>query len=174
MKIKVGIGVIALSVAISVEAQTFSVLKVVLKNGKIFETRYQPQKQNYFGKEYLVFYTDIANKVAIPLEEVEEVSSEIEETGFGKIINTTTIDLGIIPTLADLVLEEALGPEGETTEGEGTAANWLSKYNRLRKWAKERTQGAQPTGRVINTQQFAEPSAAGGGFPVSFSVGRIP
>lgn len=87
---------------------------VTLNNGTSFLTRYQPEPVEW-DENLMLFPTDRGNWIAISRDEIAEITSSVEETGFGYQLNTTTIFLGWSPN--DLT-EEGEGGEG----GEGGEA----------------------------------------------------
>ena len=63
----------------------------------------------------LMLSSDRGNWIALLKDDVVDVTSSVEETGFGYQVNTTTIFVGWAPN-------EAL-PEDQQAEGEGGASN---------------------------------------------------
>lgn len=134
-------------VALPVAAETFT---LKLKNGNSFETRYRPQVASW-DPDMVMMLTDHGHWIALPRAEVEEVISDFEQRGFGKIIDTTTIDLGIAPN-DQPTPEDAQGP---------TALEQLQSV-------------LQQQERSYDIQQFVSPGQAGqtgGGLPVGFGAG---
>lgn len=133
-------------VALPVAAETFT---LKLKNGTSFETRYRPQVASW-DPSMVMMLTDQGHWVAFPRQDIQEVHSDFEARGFGKIINTTTIDLGIAPN------DQPLPDEGQPT-------------------ALEQLQAVlQQEQRSYDVEQFVSPGQAGrtgGGIPVTFGAG---
>lgn len=122
-----------------------SVFTVVMKNGTAMETRYQPREASW-DSNAVVFLSETGNRVALWKDDIAEVQVETETKGFGTVIDTTTIDLGILPN--DLPTEEE------------TAASQEGRPSALE----------EVLTRSYDQQQFVEPSEMGGGIPV-FGVG---
>jgi hypothetical protein len=102
---------LALALASAAAAGTYT---VTLKNGTTFETRYKPVDADW-DDSILMLSSDRGNWIALLKEDVVDVTSSVEETGFGYQVNTTTIFVGWAPNEA---LPE--GQEGEGGEGGGT------------------------------------------------------
>lgn len=124
-----------------------TVYKVTLKNGNVFETRYQPEDASW-DKGKMVFLDELGNSIALAKDDVQEVISDIEAKGYGRIIDNTTMYLGWAPN------------EGEETPAEGSPA----------------AAAAQATGQEqpnITYNQFVEPDQTQGmpgnwvGYPVN-------
>ena len=87
------------------------VFTVTLTNGSVLETRYRPVLDDDETKAYLL--TDMGNWIALDRDSIVTVESEFERRGFGLVINTTTISLGMAPN--DRVAgEEAAGEISDT------------------------------------------------------------
>jgi len=93
--------------ATAVMASTFT---VTLTNGSTFETRYRPTTADW-DENLVLVTTDRGNKIGLLKEEIADVTSSVEESGFGYQLDTSTLFVGWSP-LDDL---EA----GEEGEGEG-------------------------------------------------------
>lgn len=132
-------------VALPASAETFT---LKLKNGTSFESRYRPQEATWDADTVLVM-TDMGHWIGIPRRQVQEVEVETEARGFGKVIDTTTIDLGIAPN--DL-------PPPDQADQQDT----LQQLQNL-------IQGQE---RSYDVPQFVSPGEAGsGGLPVGFGSG---
>ena len=132
-------------VALPLAAETFI---VTLKNGTAFSTRYKPQEASWDANKVLLL-TEWGNPIALAKSDIDNVISEFEKTGFGRVINNTTIELGVAPN--DLEV-----PDKEAT---GSAAALQAIQQAMQQQA-----GSQP---VYNQQQFVEPSATSG-MPLSY------
>jgi hypothetical protein len=118
---------------------------VTLHNGGTFESRHEP-RQAAWDAGMLELITDTGLPIALPKSLVREVTAQSETKGFGRVLNTTTVDLGFAPN--DVV---------EAEKGAGRPPSVMEQAF---------------TDRIFDTQQFAEPSQAGvhapsGGIPVS-------
>lgn len=82
---------------------------VTLENGTSFVTRYKPEDASW-DDSMVTFATDRGNWIALAKDEIVEITSEVEESGFGYQVNTSTLFVGWSPN--DLVPEEGEGGEG--------------------------------------------------------------
>ncbi len=92
---------------------------VTLTNGTVFETRYEPQPAEW-DENVLLLNTDRGNWIGLLKEEVADVASVVEITGFGYQLNTTTLFVGWSPNDVDALDEngepinlEEIYPEAE-------------------------------------------------------------
>ena len=121
---------------------------VSLDNGTSFETRYQPEEAAW-DSSVLLLLTEFGNWIALAKDDVAGVVTDIESRGFGTVIDTKTVSLGVLANDAP-VPEEA---------GELTSAQVLQQYLQN-----------QPAQQDYSVQQFVEPAQAGqGGLPVGYS-----
>lgn len=133
-------------VALPALAETFT---VKLKNGSSFATRYRPQEASW-DPGTVMLLTDFGHWIALPRADIETVESELESRGFGKYINTTTIDLGIAPN--------DLPSPGEAEE--------TTPLQQLQNMLQQQPQ------KSYDIQQFVDPGQAGqGGLPVGYGSG---
>jgi len=105
----IALAAVLLLVTTSAQALFFT---VTLKNGTTFETRYRPVQADW-DPEISMFLSDRGNWVAIPNDEIEDVVSVFEESGFGYQLDTTTRFIGWSPN--DLV-ETKVDKDGNVTE----------------------------------------------------------
>lgn len=89
--------------AVAAEAESFT---VTLTNGSEFVSRYQP-KQAGWDEDVIVFLGDVGNYIAFPKSDIESIESHSESRGFGRAINTTTVELGVLPNDAAAAEEAA-------------------------------------------------------------------
>ena len=123
---------------------------VTLHNGSVFNSRYQPTEAAW-DASYVVFLDELGTSVALHKDDIESVTSETETSGFGTVIDSTTIDLGFLPN--DMPTEE------EQQAGDSrTAIERLLEQQQLYNQ------------QSYDQQQFVEPDAVGGGIP----VGAVP
>lgn len=108
---------------------------VTLGNGTTFETRYQPRPAPW-DAEKVVFMSELGNVVSLPLSEVASIEPLVDLRGFGRVIDTTTIELGLAPN--DLTDEEIARRMAEPI----------------------------PMPQRFDMDQFVEPDEVGGGMPV--------
>jgi hypothetical protein len=127
------------TVASSARADYYNIYSVTLTNGTVFETRQQPTQASW-DPSMLELLSETGNWIALPKSVVQSVASIAEARGYGRVINTTTIDLGFAPNdvaEADRAAGRQLSPMEEAFES-----------------------------RAYDQKQFVEPEAAGGGFPI--------
>jgi hypothetical protein len=126
---------------------------VTLDNGEVFQSRYQPETASW-DASLILLLTEYGNWIALEKEDVANVTTDVESQGFGHVIDTNTISLGVLPN-------DAVDP---AEQGEPSQADIL------RQFLTEQQQD-QPN---YSVDQFAEPTVAGsggrtGGLPVGFS-----
>lgn len=130
--------------AAPVAAEIFT---VTLTNGTTIQTRFQPREADW-SPDHVLILTEVGNQIALPRVDIVEVAARTEQLGFGKVIDTKTVDLGLAPNDAPV-------PE----EGEGP-----SDFDRLQRLLQQ--------DRIdYDQRQFVSPSEAGGGLPVGYGVG---
>lgn len=137
--------VLALVASLPAAAAVFT---VKLNNGNTLETRYRPTVAGWDeGKILLV--TSVGNRISLDLDDVDVITSETEVKGYGKVIDTTTILLGM--TANDLP-----APGTEAPDPQMQLLNYLQQRD------------SQPAPPPFTVQQFAEPNT-GGGLPIGFA-----
>jgi hypothetical protein len=123
------------------------IFRVALTNGTVLETRYKPEAASWDPNQVLLL-TDVGNWIGVPKDEVKEVTSDTETRGFGLLINTTTIAIG-------LSANDAITPEQEAQQAQQAAQQGGSS-------ALE-----QFLSRSYDVQQFVDTNQTGqGGIPV--------
>lgn len=127
-------------------AETYT---VKLANGNSFETRYQPETAAWDDSKVILLST-VGNWFAVDKAEIAEVVVDTEVQGFGRVIDSTTVELGISANDQAVAGEEGADPQ----------ARMLQLLE-----AQAAAQGNQP---VYNTQQFVDPSEATG-IPVGYT-----
>lgn len=149
-RISVALAVVAAVVLVAAPgaAETYT---VTLANGKTIESRYQPQEASW-NSDMVMILTDQGNWIALSRDQIAEVVSETEARGFGKRIDTHTVDLGLAPNDAPV-------PEEED--------QFTQQLNRLQ----QVLQGGQQQ-RSYDIEQFVSPNEVGaGGLPVGYGAG---
>jgi hypothetical protein len=87
----------ALAVALLVAAPaTAAVYAIQMNNGTTFETRFKPLDAEYDAGK-VVFVDEVGNLIALPKSEIASIDSDVESSGFGHVIDNTTIALGWAP-----------------------------------------------------------------------------
>ena len=129
---------------------------VELVNGNRFESRYQPEESSWDPTQVLLL-TEQGNLIALDRAEIVRVSADVEDRGFGTVIDTKTVSLGILPNDADVP-----DPAGEQ----------LSTAEVLQRFLDQQQSRPAPDYTV---QQFVDPvEAGGGGLPVGFATSSTP
>lgn len=72
------------------------VYTVTLTNGTSFETRYEPVPAEW-DEDVVMINTDRGNWIGLLADEVADVTSKAEATGFGYQVNSTTLFVGWSP-----------------------------------------------------------------------------
>ena len=85
------------AVATATYANTYT---VTLTNGTVFETRYKPVPAEW-DENVVMINTDRGNWIGLRVDEVADVTSKVESTGFGYQLNTTTLFVGWSPNDID-------------------------------------------------------------------------
>jgi hypothetical protein len=122
-------------VAMVASAATAQAFRVTLVNGTTFETRYQPRPAPW-DDEKVIFMSELGNLVSLEESEIASVDAISDLRGFGRVIDTTTIDLGIMPN--DLTDEQI----------------------------EQRRALPEALPQRFDMEQFVEPDEVGGGMPV--------
>ena len=102
--------------AVAAQAESYT---VTLTNGTVFETRYEPVPAEW-DENVMLLNTDRGNWIGLNKEEIADIASVVETSGFGYQLNTTTLFVGWSPNDVDAVDEngepinlEELYPEPE-------------------------------------------------------------
>jgi hypothetical protein len=108
--------VLTLLSAAAASAGTFT---VTLTNGATFETRYRPATADW-DDTLVLLATDRGNRIALQKSEIADVTSSVEESGFGYQVDTTTLFVGWTPQ-TDVEGEEGEGGTGQQGGAQGQA-----------------------------------------------------
>ena len=95
---------------------------VTMKNGTTFETRYKPVDADWDDR-IIMINSDRGNWIALLKDDVADVTSSVEASGFGYQVNTTTVFVGFAPN-EDPVQDGEGGEGGEGGSG-GSALDGL-------------------------------------------------
>lgn len=125
---------------------------VTLNNGSVMESRYQPQEASWDSNMVLLM-TDVGNWVGVPKDDIESVRSEIENRGYGIVIDTTTVLLG-------WTLNDAVDPNADPAQG-GAAGAGNSASERAAA-ALQQLQQQRAQEQSYSIQQFVEPNSTQG------------
>ncbi len=137
LRLSIITGILVLA-ASSLSAGTFL---VTLNNGNTFESRYQPKAASW-SDDHVMILNGLGNWVSLVRSDIASIESEAEQRGYGKVIDTTTLELGWAPN--DIAVPGQKSDQGELSE-----------------------EGEAPIDYSVPT--YAEPSAAGtvGGLPIT-------
>ena len=134
--------VVAAIGAFSALPASAAVYTIMLKNGTTFETRYQPEQASW-DVDKVVLLTEFGNPIALAGADIESISVDSENRGFGHQLNDTTMMLGSAPN-------DALDPSSE--EGKAALA------------AEAAASSGTQASPAYNQQQFVDTGATTG-FP---------
>ncbi|MEM1203411.1 MAG: hypothetical protein AAGN66_09310 [Acidobacteriota bacterium] len=148
--------VLGLAATLSAGAASFT---VTLSNGTSFDTRSRPVDAEW-DDNMAMFLTDRGNWIAVAKDEIVDVVSDAEASGFGYQVNTTTIFLGFSPN--DWADDGEGGEEGEGAGGGGGGQGQ----------EEEIFYGDEPENDGFSLEQFID-IPAGGVLPGGISVGPV-
>ncbi len=131
-----------------------SAYRIKMHNGNEFLSAYKPVHAEWDPSKLLLL-TEQGNLIALDDADIAEVVHDLEVQGFGRVIDTTTIEVGYSANMTN----QELGPDGELPPG----VEQLQQMQRT--MAMERM--LTPPPQNFTTPQFAEPNS-GGGIPVGF------
>ncbi len=106
--------VLALLAVAAAAAHADAIFTVTLTNGTTFQTRYRPVPAEW-DEDVVMINTDRGSWIGLRTDEIADVSSQAEATGFGYQLDTTTLFVGWSPN-------DVYGEQGE---GEGPAEEAL-------------------------------------------------
>jgi hypothetical protein len=87
----------ALAVALlGVAPASAAVFVIHLNNGTTFESRFRPLDAEYDASK-VVFLDEVGILIALPKSEIATIESDVERSGFGHVIDDTTIAVGWAP-----------------------------------------------------------------------------
>lgn len=101
---------LAIATAVSAHAEFFT---VTLANGTSFQTRYRPVPAEW-DDNVVMINTDRGNWIGLQADEVADVTSHAETTGFGYQLDQTTLFVGWSP---NDIGDEAEGEDGGGNDG---------------------------------------------------------
>ena len=106
---------LALAAASAAHAAIFT---VTLTNGTTFQTRYRPVPADW-DENVVMINTDRGNWIGLRTDEIADVSSQAESSGFGYQLDTSTLFVGWSPNdIYDGMLGSDPGADGGPTEAE--------------------------------------------------------
>jgi hypothetical protein len=123
---------------------------VQLLDGGTFQSRYQPVEASW-DTDQILLLTEYGNWIAVAKADVQEITTETENKGYGRVIDTTTISLG-------LKVNDMPVPRDPST---------MSDTERLINFLQDQDYGSGG-GADYTVDQFVEPGVAGqGGIPAT-------
>lgn len=125
---------------------TAEIYKIRMKSGNEFVSKYKP-RQAWYSEDKLLIMTEAGNIVALDKSEIETVESDIESRGFGVVIDTATVMVGVRPNDMPVLDDDAINQA-------------LDRASRLQSLRPAQTQN-------FSSPLFSEPNG-GGGLPVGF------
>lgn len=144
------VALVAVLLLLAAPVASAAVYTVSLKNGTSFESRFEPEEATW-DSSILLLLTQVGNWIALDKDDVVDITTDIESRGFGKVIDTKTVSLGVLAN-------DAPDPDAEAPK--------LSNAQVLQQFLQQQQQSAPD----YTVHQFVEPSAAGqGGLPVGYS-----
>ena len=87
----------SLLLALPLAAEVYTIR---LTNGTTFESRYQP-KQATWDTTQVTFVDETGTEISLPQALIADVSAQSESKGYGRVIDTATVDLGFMPNDLD-------------------------------------------------------------------------
>lgn len=143
--------------------------RVTLKNGNTFVAKYEPEEASYDSTRVVIF-TEVGNRIALAKDDIEEVTIDIENRGFGKMIDHTTIIVGYTANDAPGGEEGEEGVPGAdgTLMQVPTPASYLPTLFGTSYPAPGFPEGGFATG---GGAAIAEPGNFSAGIPLSFVTG---
>ena len=140
-----------LALAVSVPAAG-AIYTVHLENGTTIDTRYQPV-QSPTDPDKMMLLTSVGNWISLPKDAVTTVVTDLETRGFGLVVDTTTILIGM--SLNDAAEEDA----DATLDPTAAYLQYL--------------QGRDAAAVPYSVQQFVNTENAGG-IPLSYVSSSVP
>lgn len=134
-----------IAVALVASPAAAELFYVTLNNGSVLESRYQPQQASWDGNLVLLM-TEVGNWIGVRRDEIQDVTSETQNRGYGIAINTTTILLGFAPN-------DAADPNAEPAEGTQATVGAQVLQQFIQQREKENS---------YTVQQFVEPGETQG------------
>ena len=103
-----------------------TVYTIHLKNGTTFETRYEPEDAPWDAGK-LVFTNEWGNLMSLAKSEVERIETDIEVSGYGHALDSTTIALGWAPNDAPAPGSEAAAARAEAQAADAAGADVIEE-----------------------------------------------
>ena len=119
--------VLTLLLAAAATAAHAEYYTVTLTNGTTFETRYRPVPAEW-DENVSMINTDRGNWIGIHNDEIADVTSHAESTGFGYQLDSTTLFVGWSPNDIDEYGEDGEGPNLEEMFPEAPPSAVLEQF----------------------------------------------
>ncbi len=141
---------VALAAALAVAAPALATEWIIdLDNGTRFTSRYQPVAASW-DSGLVLLVTEEGNHIGLERSMIKSVTADVQNRGFGTVIDDKTISLGQAPN--------------DLPAPEDTAKTSLSPEMQL---LQSFIQSQQAPQQNYNVDQFVDPSQAGGGLPAA-------
>lgn len=128
------IGSAALAALVFVAPASAIVFAIHLHNGATFETRFEPQDAEY-DEGKVVFVDEVGVLIALSKADIDRIESDVQVSGFGHVIDDTTIAVGWAPndapeagSVEDQARQAALGA-GEADPAAGQTGGAYNSDN---------------------------------------------
>jgi len=99
------VGLLALAAALAAPPLGAELYTVTLTSGATFQSRYQPEEAPW-DAQVVLLRTDVGNWISLSRAEISQVVAETENKGFGRVIDSNTVELGMaandMPTLEEM------------------------------------------------------------------------
>ena len=109
---------------------TAEVYTIKLKSGNTFLTRYQP-REAAFDSTMVTFLGEHGNLTAVPRDDIEAVTTQVESKGYGLRINTTTVLLGYTANNGEIQGDQVF-VSGDSLRLEPVDSGWPGVLARVR------------------------------------------
>lgn len=132
--------------------------QVTLTDGSGFESRYQPQEASW-DPSMVLLLTEFGNWIGLAKDSIASVVSDLDDTGFGTRIDSTTISLGFAPN--DMAIPEedqvVAGGAAPGSPAAASAAAAAAQNAILENYLQQRA-----AEQSYSIQQFVEPNQTQG------------
>lgn len=119
---------------------------VNLKNGSTIISKYRPV-ESHFDESLMMLMTAAGNTIAIPKADIDTIVSDLENRGFGVVIDTTTVVVGRTANDASVESEEAILSDLSTYSAINNILNITGGFNNTAGFSSD-VQPASPAGSI--------------------------
>ena len=88
------VGLLSLALGLAALPLGAELYTITMTSGATFQTRYQPQEAPWDPQQVLL-RTDVGNWISLPRAEIVQAVAETENKGFGRVIDSNTVELGM-------------------------------------------------------------------------------